>query len=80
VFHPPSSIYTSTMDFVERVFGSSPDGGSGMFEALILCSVMGALALMARKKLLGISDGTLLRRGGPHAIGEYGPDPPLAAS
>jgi len=37
------------MDFVERLFGFSPDGGSGMTEALILCVVIGAVVLMAFK-------------------------------
>jgi hypothetical protein len=37
------------MDFVERLFGLSPDGGSGMFEALIFCVVLGVLALLVRK-------------------------------
>ena len=32
------------MDFVERLFGWSPDDGSGMFEALILCVAIGVLA------------------------------------
>lgn len=36
------------MDFIERLFGLSPDGGSGMFEALILCLLIAALALLAR--------------------------------
>jgi hypothetical protein len=37
------------MDFVERLFGFSPDGGSGMFEVLIFCVVIGVIALLARK-------------------------------
>jgi hypothetical protein len=31
------------MDFVERLFGLSPDAGSGMFEALILSVAIGVL-------------------------------------
>jgi hypothetical protein len=37
------------MDFVERLFGLSPDGGSGMFEAAIICVIIGMFALLARK-------------------------------
>ena len=37
------------MDFVERLFGFSPDGGSGAFEAVILFVVIGVVALLARK-------------------------------
>lgn len=36
------------MDFVECLFGLSPDGGSGMFEALILCAAIAVLAAIAR--------------------------------
>ena len=31
------------MDFIERIWGVSPDGGSGMLEALI---IVGALVLL----------------------------------
>jgi hypothetical protein len=37
------------MDFVERLFGLSPDGGSGMTEALVLCVLIGVVALVAFK-------------------------------
>lgn len=46
-FH--SLIYIRTMDFVERLFGLSPDGGSGMFEALILCVLIAVVGMLARK-------------------------------
>jgi hypothetical protein len=36
------------MDFIERLFGISPDGGSGLFELLmLLVPVLGTLALLA---------------------------------
>jgi len=44
------------MDFLERIFGYSPDGGSGMLELLIIAILAISLALVylaarsARKK------------------------------
>lgn len=35
------------MDFIERMFGVSPDGGDGTFELLIFGAVMIALAVIA---------------------------------
>ena len=35
------------MDFIERVFGFSPDGGSGMVELLFFAGLIAALALTA---------------------------------
>lgn len=32
------------MDFIERIFGVSPDGGSGSFEALLLFLPFAAIA------------------------------------
>ena len=52
--HHAHSIHLGTMDFIERLFGLSPDGGSGMLEALILCVVVGVIALLARKRGLGL--------------------------
>jgi hypothetical protein len=37
------------MDFVERLFGISPDGGSGAFEGLILVLAMAAPLLLVRR-------------------------------
>ncbi len=39
------------MDFVERLFGFSPDGGSGAFELLLLIvPIAGTLALRAWRR------------------------------
>jgi hypothetical protein len=39
------------MDFIERIFGISPDGGSGAFELLLFAvPVAGLLYLWARKR------------------------------
>ena len=39
------------MDFIERIFGFSPDGGSGAFEALLfLIPIAGLLLLWRRRK------------------------------
>ncbi len=40
------------MDFVERWFGISPDGGSGAFEACLIVAAVAALIIaVARSKL-----------------------------
>lgn len=33
------------MDFVERIFGVSPDGGNGFFEVVILVVLLAVVAL-----------------------------------
>jgi hypothetical protein len=38
------------MDFVERIFGVSPDGGSGVYEALVLLIPLGLAALWMRRR------------------------------
>jgi hypothetical protein len=39
------------MDFIERLFGLSPDGGSGLFELLLFAlPVIGLIALRWRGK------------------------------
>lgn len=38
------------MDFIERLFGIAPDGGSGATEALILIGVAFIGALIARRR------------------------------
>ncbi len=40
------------MDFIERIFGVSPDGGSGATEALIIVAViaMGSLIYFRRQQ------------------------------
>jgi hypothetical protein len=40
------------MDFVERLFGISPDGGSGAYEALLFLLPFVALGLWRLPKLL----------------------------
>jgi hypothetical protein len=38
------------MDFIERIFGISPDGGSGLFELiLIVVPLLGTAALYLRR-------------------------------
>jgi hypothetical protein len=42
------------MDFIERIFGFSPDGGSGAFEVLLfLIPLAGILILHRRRKRAG---------------------------
>jgi hypothetical protein len=38
------------MDFIERVFGLSPDGGNGSTEALILLAITLVLLLVAWRR------------------------------
>jgi len=39
------------MDFIERIFGFSPDGGNGMFELMLfLVPILGLLALARRRR------------------------------
>jgi hypothetical protein len=39
------------MDFIERIFGIAPDGGSGLFELLLfLLPVAGIIALRLKRK------------------------------
>jgi hypothetical protein len=39
------------MDFIERIFGLSPDGGSGLFEVLLfLIPIAGILAIREWRK------------------------------
>jgi hypothetical protein len=42
------------MDFIERIFGIAPDGGSGLFELLLfLLPIAGIVALLAQRKHKG---------------------------
>jgi len=42
------------MDFIERLFGISPDGGSGMFEVLLfLIPIAGILIIRVWRKRTG---------------------------
>jgi hypothetical protein len=38
------------MDFIERIFGISPDGGSGLFELLLLVPFLVMAGLYLRKR------------------------------
>ena len=38
------------MDFIERIFGFSPDGGSGAFEVLLFLIPIAGLLLLWRKR------------------------------
>jgi hypothetical protein len=43
------------MDFIERIFGLSPDGGLGLFEALLfLVPIAGILVFRGRRKRLAL--------------------------
>jgi hypothetical protein len=37
------------MDFIERIFGISPDRGSGALEVVIFCVLLGASVLAYRR-------------------------------
>ena len=37
------------MDFIERIFGVSPDGGNGTLELLYLVSIAAAIAVISRE-------------------------------
>lgn len=41
------------MDFIERIFGISPDGGSGAFEALLFLIPVVIIAFLMRRRLSG---------------------------
>ena len=41
------------MYFIERIFGISPDGGSGAFEALLFLVPVVIIALLIRRRLPG---------------------------
>jgi hypothetical protein len=38
------------MDFIERLFGMSPDGGNGTYELLLFAVVMLLVAYVARRR------------------------------
>lgn len=38
------------MDFIERLFGVSPDGGSGLFEFLLFAVPLAAVAWLAWRR------------------------------
>jgi hypothetical protein len=38
------------MDFIERIFGVSPDGGDGSLEAIILLAITVVLAMVAWRR------------------------------
>jgi len=38
------------MDFIERIFGFSPDGGSGSLEALLIAVPLGLIALLMYRR------------------------------
>ena len=41
------------MDFIERIFGFSPDGGSGAFEFLLFAIPIAGLAILYMKRRQG---------------------------
>jgi hypothetical protein len=50
------------MDFIERIFGVSPDGGNGMLELLYVVSIAAAITVVSRqfyrrRKLRQMRDG-----------------------
>ena len=38
------------MDFIEQIFGFSPDGGSGLFETLLFAIPIAGIAYLARRR------------------------------
>ena len=44
------------MDFIERLFGISPDGGSGWFEFLLFAVPLAGIAYLAWRKRRGEDD------------------------
>ena len=45
----PTRHRRSSMDFIERIFGVSPDGGNGTLELLYLVSIAAAIAVISRE-------------------------------
>ena len=43
------------MDFIERLFGFSPDGGDGSFELLLFAIPLAAIALLRWRTLASIA-------------------------
>jgi hypothetical protein len=43
------------MDFIERWFGISPDGGNGSTEALYVLAALAILALVFQKRLVQLT-------------------------
>jgi hypothetical protein len=49
------------MDFIEKIFGIAPDGGSGVLELLLFAiPIMGIAFLLAKKKLWLVRDKCLV--------------------
>ena len=42
------------MNFIERLFGVAPDGGSGLFELALLAGIAFLVAVRLRRKAAGI--------------------------
>ena len=40
------------MDFIERIFGVSPDGGSGLFEALLFLVPLAVITVLWVKRAM----------------------------
>jgi MYXO-CTERM domain-containing protein len=54
------------MDFIERIFGISPDGGDGSTELMYIAVLLLVAALFAWRRLAGKkSAGTRARRSAP---------------
>ena len=50
-YHGPTHRERTVMDFIERIFGFSPDGGSGAFELLLFAvPIAGLLWLRWQRK------------------------------
>jgi hypothetical protein len=39
------------MDFIERLFGVSPDGGNGVLEAIYFAVIVGILIVIFRRRI-----------------------------
>ena len=44
------------MDFIERLFGASPDGGNGLFELLWLLLPLAVLAIVWRVRVRRVKE------------------------
>lgn len=45
------------MDFIEKIFGFSPDGGSGAFEVMLFLIPVVVVAVLMRRRLFGTKSG-----------------------
>ncbi len=58
VFAGPEGRQGGVMDFIERIFGLSPDGGSGLLELAVLATITAWIVarVMARRRVRVVRD------------------------